>query len=496
MTTAEKNVPVSSIAVKKQSRRAFPEAGLKELADSIKALGVINALTVRRSNGGYELVAGERRLRAAKLAGLREVPAVVTELDDQQALAVQAAENLHREDLTPVEEARGFRALLEAGRYDPRGLAAAVCKPLGSVVKSLRLLELPKAFLDLVDDGTYQAEHGHQLLRAPSGRWPELAKLLALRTKQAGRVVTPVEFAALVDQAVSRDLSRAPWDKSKPYAGKPACAGCAFNSESQRDLFGAASGRCMDAACFAVKKEASEAEQSAALREQYPGVEVLPSTEEYAVEQKHKVTDLPPSVLKAVRGAVKANPKAFAVAMVRDSEWKNGKREEFLRPAVFVRQSGRAEVLKAIGPRHPDAYRFGGYQSGSPQQRKPGLTPKERHLRRAAWKAWFREAAKVDVAKSRRALEAILSRLEPGHYETKIPQEVVVGLSAKPGKYHGQVLDYSKLGVGQLLSLALLFALDTHEPDAKAFRALGVDTERAKRGAQALAAKEWEARKK
>ena len=141
-------LPLASIRPNpRQPRKRFAEESLKELADSIREKGLLQPLLVRPQGDGYELVAGERRYRAALMAGLQEVPAVVKDLTDREALELALVENLQREDLSPVEEARGYQALLEMGLTQEE-VARRVGKARSTVANALRLLQLPPEALE------------------------------------------------------------------------------------------------------------------------------------------------------------------------------------------------------------------------------------------------------------------------------------------------------------------------------------------------------------
>ena len=153
-----------------QPRRRFDEAELEALAGSIRERGILQPLLVRPSTSGaagYEIVAGERRWRAAQRAGLHEVPAVVRELSDLETLELALIENIQRADLSPLEEAHGFRRLIEEFRHTQDELAAALGKSRSHIANTLRLLALPPAVQALVEDGSISAGHGRALLGSP-----------------------------------------------------------------------------------------------------------------------------------------------------------------------------------------------------------------------------------------------------------------------------------------------------------------------------------------
>lgn len=148
-----------------QPRKNFDPQALSALADSIAAHGLIQPIVVRPSAGGfYEIVAGERRWRAAKMAGLSEVPVIVSEFDDQKTAEVALIENIQREDLNPVEEALGYRALMEEYGLTQEGIAKRIGKSRPAIANTLRLLELPDEILKLVSAGRLTAGHARTLL--------------------------------------------------------------------------------------------------------------------------------------------------------------------------------------------------------------------------------------------------------------------------------------------------------------------------------------------
>jgi ParB family chromosome partitioning protein len=148
-----------------QPRKQFDDARLEELAASIRAQGIIQPLVVRlREAGGYELIAGERRWRAAQRAGLHEVPAVVRDVAEKRAFEMALVENLQREDLNPIEEAQGFERLIEEFGYTQEALASRVGKDRSSVANALRLLRLPEGVRTLVTEGRIQMGHARALL--------------------------------------------------------------------------------------------------------------------------------------------------------------------------------------------------------------------------------------------------------------------------------------------------------------------------------------------
>lgn len=148
-----------------QPRKEFDESALADLADSIREHGVIQPLLVRPlPTGGYQLVAGERRWRASRMAGLGEVPVVIRELSDHEAMELALIENLQRQDLNPMEEALGYRSLMEEYQMTQEEVAKAIGKSRPAIANSLRLLSLPQQVVDLIREGKLSAGHGRALL--------------------------------------------------------------------------------------------------------------------------------------------------------------------------------------------------------------------------------------------------------------------------------------------------------------------------------------------
>lgn len=150
---------------KEQPRKTFDETALEELADSIRQHGVLQPLLVRPlTSGGYQLVAGERRWRASRLAELKEVPVIVKELSDTEAMEIAIIENLQREDLNPIEEAEGLQALIDKCGYTQEQVATSVGKSRPAITNALRLLKLPEEVREMAKDGTISAGHARALL--------------------------------------------------------------------------------------------------------------------------------------------------------------------------------------------------------------------------------------------------------------------------------------------------------------------------------------------
>ncbi|MBD3349550.1 MAG: ParB/RepB/Spo0J family partition protein [Candidatus Eisenbacteria bacterium] len=179
---------------KEQPRTRFSDETLRELAESLKAHGVVQPIVVRPlPTGGYGLIVGERRLRAARMAGFQTVPAIVREVGEEQALSMALVENLQRENLNPIDEARGYEALMEITGGGHGDVAARVGKDRSTVANIIRLLELPLDVQEMLASGDLSAGHGRALLAAASG---EEQTSLAKKAVSKGLSVRELEAAA------------------------------------------------------------------------------------------------------------------------------------------------------------------------------------------------------------------------------------------------------------------------------------------------------------
>ncbi len=195
-----------------QPRRVFNEQSLGELADSIAQHGVLQPLLVRPlMGGGYQIVAGERRWRAARMAGVEEVPAVVREMSDSQVMELALIENLQREDLNPLEEAEGYRSLMETYGMTQDDVAKTVGKSRPAVANALRLLNLPPEMQKLVSGGAISAGHARTLLSFPDKE----TMLAAAKAAEAGASVRDVE--KMSQKANAKPKAKPPSHKVRYY---------------------------------------------------------------------------------------------------------------------------------------------------------------------------------------------------------------------------------------------------------------------------------------
>ena len=187
-------LPISQIEPRDdQPRRVFDQVQLAQLADSIREHGVIQPITVRAIDSGYyQIIAGERRWRAARLAGLSEVPVRIVEADDKTAMILAMVENLQREDLNPIEEARGYKTLIDEYKMTQAALAESVGKSRPVITNSMRLLTLPDEVIKLTEDGELSLSQARAILEIEDDSAKiEIAKLAAengLTVRQIGEM--------------------------------------------------------------------------------------------------------------------------------------------------------------------------------------------------------------------------------------------------------------------------------------------------------------------
>ncbi|MBY0054286.1 ParB/RepB/Spo0J family partition protein [Brevibacillus agri] len=208
-----KEVSVSEIRPNPyQPRKEFEQSAIDELANSIREHGIIQPLIVRKSIKGYELVAGERRLRAAKLAGLKQVPVVVKAYTDQQLMEIALIENLQRENLNPLEEAEAYEKLIAHHDYTQEQLAQRIGKSRPHVANMLRLLQLPESIRKMVSAAELSMGHARALLGVSDEK---VQKQLAKDVVEKGLNVRQLE--ELVKQlSVSRETKKKKPAKSEP----------------------------------------------------------------------------------------------------------------------------------------------------------------------------------------------------------------------------------------------------------------------------------------
>ena len=201
------SIPISQVEPGlNQPRKRFDPEALADLAQSIRLHGIIQPLTVRRlASGYYQIIAGERRWRAAKEAGLSEVPALIIEADDRKVMELALIENLQREDLNPAEEARGYQSLMEDYGLTQEQVAQRMGKSRPAVANTLRLLALPQDLMELVESGQLSAGHARAILAAPT----------AALQRQAAKKVIQGQLSVRQTEALVKALQKEGQKKAK-----------------------------------------------------------------------------------------------------------------------------------------------------------------------------------------------------------------------------------------------------------------------------------------
>ena len=208
-----------------QPRKRFEQGALDDLAESIRIHGIIQPLTVRRlATGYYQIIAGERRWRAAKAAGLEEVPAVIIEADDRKVMELGLIENLQREDLNPAEEARGYQTLMEEYCLTQEQVAQQMGKSRPAITNTLRLLALPDEVMKLVEEGVLSAGHARAILGAPT----------AALQKETARRVAAEQLSVRQTENLIKTLQKE--KKAKPKGTGPDLS--LYLGELEKDLTG------------------------------------------------------------------------------------------------------------------------------------------------------------------------------------------------------------------------------------------------------------------
>lgn len=455
-------VALDKIRIVSNVRKKFDKQAIKELAENIRSLGIISPVTLRTSSKDYELVAGERRVRAAKLAGLVAVPARVLALTDAQALEYQAAENIHRKDLTPIEEARAFKALLKAngdkttGKYTVKDLAELVDKSERHVYRAVALLELPENIIDAIEDGRLTPAHGHQILRVPTDKRGEVCAR-ALTKDYNEQLPTAKQLTEWVDRELGSSLDQAVFPINKPFADEIACTACPYNTGNQGKLFdGAEKGGCLNTPCFDKKTAAHWAGVQDQLEKQHGAKTIL--FQDYNVWEGQTFKGWVPK------------KKVPATLKLKDDQ------------ALIVSKS-TGEVWLAEKPKpikQPVS------QPSSQPVSRPAYDAKAAFIGEAVQNAVQDAVIELAEKQPQKALAIVVDQLIPSW---GVSEQGLMIVGAKNSTDLDKKL--KKASTGQLASLALLIFLNEDPSYTDHFaEELGVSSKVAK-GAKAEAEKEW-----
>ena len=474
------NIPVSKIEVVENARKYFDVEAMKDLTENVRHKGVLVPIIVVNGEkaGTYRLVAGERRLRAALAVGLAEIAARVVKADAATLAEVQMFENLHREDLGPVEEARSFKRLLDEGKHTIEGLAKRVDKSVKYVTRSVRLLELPKSAVKAIEKGALSPEHGHQILRAPVDKRETFTEYALAPKWGGGSNVLPTihDLTNEIERRLEKDLSKACFPKDREFAGAMACAVCPFNTGNQDVLFeGAKEGKCTDGSCFAKKtnlflREFRD-EAGKKLKDVkfagYAGQDMgVPREVGAAV-----VLSGPEAKGEAVKALMKKDPTKFGFAVLKPSRF--GSKS----PSAVLVCNDRDFVAAKL-------------RKAAKEEQKPQATEEDRaresFVRTHESKALFGAAAKSLRAVKKANLVDVVLALNG-------TEEAYEAVGVEADEDAPRAL--SKLTEKDLLRLAWLCTVPHYELDER-FGGLGVEVKKVRKEARVQALAAWERLKK
>lgn len=521
-------VNLDLIDVVSNVRKKFDERALQELAANIKQLGrVISPITLRPGKPGrHELVAGERRLRGAKIAGLSSIDAQVLELNDQQALEYQAAENIHRKDLTPIEEARAFKTMLEARnergqkRFTVEDLAQIVDKSVVYIYRSVNLLELPKDIVEAIEEGTLAPAHGLQLLRVPADKRAKFAKLVmtpktdfiegreedgeySQKERKIG-LMTAKELQLLIDNEVGTNLDRAQFPREVAYAGEVACSGCPLNAANQNMLFeGAGEQRCLNRPCFNKKTEQFYVDLQAEGKAKWPALEYVGRGKQDPHGAKRSIEGLPGNAM--IEESEHSNPiikkllaerphkLGYAVVLPGDLRWDAARRWKKAKLVLVVTDPsliGGVRTDKIVDCTKPE----------KAAKKKASRESMDVIVKPADLKAQFISEAverALGQAGAKAALKAKLTAADwrelAGFLYDDVPFHCLQALL----ETEDEAISTDQVGKAtedQARAIVLLRARWPYEPSESDYKKVGVDVAAVKKTAKAAAEKLWDER--
>jgi ParB/RepB/Spo0J family partition protein len=323
-------------------RKDFSGGALGELAESIRTHGILQPLLVRELKGraGYEIVCGERRWRAAKLAGLTDVPVICRRLTDHQVVEMQVVENLQRADLNAMEEAQGYEVLIQQHGMKPEDLAARIGKSRSHIYCRLKLMNLCPRGRQALLGGKIKAEVALLIARMPDPKLQEKALREVIEDRITGEPMSYREAARwLKNRDFTLVLSAAPWPLKDaglvPAAGP--CTTCPKNSRNQKEVFpDARADVCTDPACFAVKRQAWTEKTLAAAAQQGQGVLTPDAAKKIFSEY---------GGLHSSAGYVDLNDRCDLLGYQHDKHWQQTLGKKCPQPILAVDPNGAVHKL-------------------------------------------------------------------------------------------------------------------------------------------------------
>jgi ParB/RepB/Spo0J family partition protein len=510
-------VLIQKIEVRSNIRKHFNPAQMKELAANIKKVGILEPLLCRFNGNkqGYILIAGERRLRAAKEAGLVNVPIRVLDVNDQQAAEIQAFENLHRADLSPIEEARAFKMLLDAGKYQVADLAARVDKSTVYVYRAVSLLELGADMIAAIEEGEMTPAHGHQIMRLPKDkRAAVIKKALTPKTDWiSGRdedgddtqksvklgYMTAKELQVQIDSEIGTRLCKAQFDTAKPYAGEVACSACPLNAANQGTLFdGAGEERCLNRPCFDKKTEQFYKDLEAEGKKKWPELTFVGRGKQNAQGYARTIDGLPGNamVLESEHGnavikkllATRAHKLGYAVVLPGEFRWHPARRWKKAKLMLVVTDPpliGGVRTEKIVDCTKPEK------KAKKKSSSSPAEKPKDPKAEFIAAK--IQSALAKAVAARALTLKLTLDdwRETAGIMSDDTDAAIVCAVLGKDGDSYANS-EMQKVNEDQARALVLLGTRLGWNSDENDYKQLGVDVAGVKKKAAAEAMSEWD----
>jgi ParB/RepB/Spo0J family partition protein len=385
---------------KHNARRTFDEAKLKELAASIKEKGTIEPIIARPSDGKYEIVCGTRRFRAAALAGLVSIPAIVKDLNDRRALEYQVIENLQREDVHPLEEAEGYEALMEKHGYKSADdIAAKVGKSKAYIYGRLKLCELIPENRKFFYEGRLSPSSALLVARVPAHLQKEAGSKVAHGKYRGGEPMSYREAKEYIHEHFMLQLKEAQFDtKEKGLAGKDSCAECLKRTGNQKELFPDifSADICTDPGCFEAKRNAHTQRMIARLKEK--GKEVV-SNDEAKKLFKYESDESPESKYRNIDDKSFCGNKYIPLRQLLKAD-KDVK-------TVFAVQPFSGKVIEMVNNSDlPRILRSAGIKTeGSGTVKDIAKAKTENRIRMAKRGFWI---SKVSTAKDRRCMNVVV----------------------------------------------------------------------------------------
>jgi len=321
-------ISVDAVKISDNFRKNYDKTKLQELANNIKKVGVLEPILIRKETGA--LISGARRLKAAKMAGLADIPFREINVTEQEALEIQVFENLHRDNLSAIDEARAFKILVAGKKYDVAALAAQVDKSVDYVYRALKLLELPDIAIKALERGILPTRYAHEILRAGPKYRERLTKFATRINEWSKSIPSFSELHREVESRHEKILSSAKFPKDNEYAGMKACSKCEFNTINQEMLFSGIdkeNGKCVNSECFLKKKKQFEKDFQILKQKNFGDLPFMGFVNENYYNsglpeiKGNKILTVNEASAPKIQEAIKKTPDKFGWAIVRPNEY-------------------------------------------------------------------------------------------------------------------------------------------------------------------------------